>query len=161
MERKELTHSRLLEALDYNPETGIFTRSRGKRMVGSDHTNGYLQIRVDYNRYLAHRLAWFYVYGDWPVMDIDHVNRNRKDNRIANLRLATRKQNNANRPGVAKSGFKGVVQTKYGFRAAISIDNSFKSLGTHKTAEEAHAAYCRAAQELFGEYHCAIQENRK
>lgn len=160
MKRQDLTHSRLLEVINYNPETGLFTRSWGKRVVGSDHPNGYIQIRVDYTRYLAHRLAWFYVYGEWPPIDIDHINRDRRDNRISNLRIATRKQNNANRMGKARSGFKGVVETKYGFRAAISIDNRFKNLGTYKTVEEAHAAYCRAAKELFGEYYCALQEKR-
>lgn len=152
---KALTAEKLRTLLNYDPETGVFSRAHGKPNVGSPYPNGYIGIRVDYQRYLAHRLAWLHVYGEWPASEIDHINGDKTDNRICNLRLATRAENNANTRCRAKSGFKGVVLTKYGYRAAITINNRFKYLGLFKTPEEAHEAYCCAAREAFGDYHRA------
>lgn len=151
-----LTSERLQEKLSYNPLTGIFSRIEpGKSKVGTSHPNGYLQIRVDGKRYLAHRLAWLYMFGDWPSSELDHANGDRLDNRIENLRLATRSQNNGNRRSNARSGFKGVVLTKHGYRAGISLNEKFIYLGMYQTPEEAHAAYCEAARVAFGEFHRA------
>src|SRR5262245_33505102 len=111
-----LTAERLREVLDYDPSTGVFKSNGGRcgsrvgaTLVGTVRPDGYREIRIDWQRYLAHRLAWLHVHGSWPAGDIDHVNGNPSDNRIVNLRLATRTQNNANsrrRPNT--SGFKGV-----------------------------------------------------
>lgn len=95
-----LSHAALLEALSYDRETGVFrwerdsVRRRAGDVAGSKfHKRGYIMIRVGYDRFLAHRLAWFYVYGQWPVGEIDHINHDTSDNRLSNIRDVTRKEN--------------------------------------------------------------------
>lgn len=94
-----LTVEEVRRLLNYDPDTGVFTwlrptstRTRAGQKAGRIN-NGYVSIRIHGREYGAHRLAWFYVYGVWPENDIDHINRNRSDNRIVNLRAATRAQN--------------------------------------------------------------------
>lgn len=153
----ELTHARLLELVRYDPETGEFVRLGTRRRpnasgkTGSPSGSGYVALRVDRKRYLAHRLAWFYVHGVWPS-EIDHINLDKTDNRIANLRPANRALNNANSVPRAKSGFKGVVAIRRRWRAGITLDGAFHCLGFFGTPEEAHEAYKAAARKAFGEF---------
>src|SRR5436190_23425691 len=99
---KMLTQEKLKEVLDYDPETGLFTSrvSRGGRpasaRAGCVTTKGYIKLSLCQKRYYAHRLAWLYVYGEWPSKQIDHINCVTDDNRIANLREATSAQNITN-----------------------------------------------------------------
>lgn len=160
--KQNITHERLLKALDYNPETGVFTRKlsgRGYRIsdkiVGYVRKDLYVQICVDYKLYLGHRLAWFYMTGEWPPETVDHINGDKSDNAWANLRLASLTQNNFNvgKPKTNSSGYKGVSFGKDGrYRANISINNKTVYLGNFSTAEEAYACYCRKAVELHGEF---------
>lgn len=159
--RMPLTRERLLEVLEYNQETGVFVRristnnnSKVGDVAGSHDTQGRIQIRIDGKFYSAHRLAWFYVHGEWPPQQIDHINMVRDDNRIANLRLANNAQNKANaalRPD-NRSGFKGVTNKDGRYRARIRIEGRLHSLGYFATPEEAHEAYKRAARKAFGEF---------
>lgn len=105
-----ITQADLKSRLHYDPETGVFTRLRGIGKVGRVASNGYLQIMVIGERHMAHRLAWLYVYGEWPSTQLDHINQDRLDNRIENLRLATNKQNGENVRLFKhnKSGYRGV-----------------------------------------------------
>jgi hypothetical protein len=95
-----LTAERLREILGYDPETGLFTRLvrtgriRAGEVAGTAHSRGYRSIVIDGRVYLSHRLAWLYVHGEWPPEQIDHINRNRADNRLVNLRAAKQSQNN-------------------------------------------------------------------
>jgi hypothetical protein len=97
-----LSQSVVRETLSYSPETGEFVRLKSgwsKRVgmiAGTKDTYGYLQIKVNGRLYLAHRLAWIYMYGEWPEKGIDHRNGIRDDNRIANLRLADQAENSQN-----------------------------------------------------------------
>lgn len=81
----------------YDPFTGKITRNDRKNSSGSFDKDGYLIIKISSRQYKAHRLAWFLYYGEFPQMEIDHINRDRADNRIANLRLSTRNGNIQNR----------------------------------------------------------------
>jgi predicted NAD-dependent protein-ADP-ribosyltransferase YbiA (DUF1768 family) len=95
--------------LSYDPETGLFTRNfkwgskPAGSPVGSMSKYGYHQISVLGRTYTAQRLAWYMMYGEWPENDIDHINRIKTDNRIANLRILTRSENLKNREKWKKS----------------------------------------------------------
>src|SRR4030095_14944144 len=119
-------------------------------------TGGYIKLSVCNKRYYGHRLAWLYVFGQWPNDELDHINLVTSDNRIANLREATKAQNNSNCSvrSHSKSGKKGVdfVQSTGKWRAKISKNRRRIHLGTFNSPEEAHAAYCAAARIHFGEF---------
>lgn len=161
--KNDLAHERLKEVLSYDSQTGFFVwrkqlGPKGKvgKQAGTPHTRGYVHIMVDQKLYLAHRLAWFYVTGRWPADQIDHLDCNRSNNRFANLREATNSQNNQNRQKKSGSAskFKGVswhVRNRM-WESRIKIDGKQIRLGLYKTEEAAHAAYCKKADELFGNY---------
>lgn len=152
-----ITAQELRERLDYDPVSGVFrwkTSASNRIRVGSTagciNTIGYCQIYIGSKPYLAHRLAWLHVFGAWPDGVIDHINGNRSDNRICNLREATRAQNNANARVRSDntSGLKG-VSPLHG-RWAAQAGGVY--LGLFDTPEEAHAAYVAAAKERFGNF---------
>jgi HNH endonuclease/AP2 domain len=157
-----LTAERLRQLLDYDPETGIFRwriARQGVRVgaaAGSLNGRGYRQTQIDGQLYPAHRLAWLYVYGEWPTIDIDHINGIQGDNRLANLRLATKSQNRANarRHKNNTSGYEGVYLDRRNgrFLAQIGFNGHRKYLGLFDTPELAHQAYCAAAQKYHGEF---------
>ena len=156
----ELTAARLRELLNYDPETGIFywREKRRPRIKAGDRAGtfgviGYRQIIIEGGHYTEHRLAWLYVHGEWPS-EIDHKNGVRDDNRIANLRIATRSQNVQNIAGFStnRSGFKGVGRHNGRWRARIAVGCRSIWLGHFKTAEDAYAAYCEAAHKYHGEF---------
>ena len=150
------------ELLQYNHDTGIFIWAAPHRKVrigdiaGTITTNGYRVITIDRIRYRAHRLARFYMTGEWPENDIDHINRDRDDNRFANLRLATRSENHANR-GMRidnTSGLKGVHWHKQRQKWTAHIKHNGKTvyLGLFESKDEAYKAYCDAANAHFGTF---------
>lgn len=158
-----LTPEDLRRLLAYDADTGAFTwlvalsrRIRPGRKAGSLNGNGYVQIRVFGRIYAAHRLAWLYVHGEWPPEQIDHMNGDRADNRIANLRPATATQNHANmrRPRDNTSGSKGVYWDKANSKwvANVRIGGKTKYLGRFDRIEDAAAAYKNAAHKYFGEF---------
>ena len=156
-----ITAEELREQLDYDPETGVFTRrvTMSNRIkigdvAGSLSDEGYLKFRVNNKRYFAHRLAWLYVHGVWPCAQIDHINGDRDDNRIANLREATCVENSRNskkRRG-GRCRLKGVYIQKHRFGAQIRVQGKNIYLGYYDTEEEAHAAYVAAAEKEFGAF---------
>jgi hypothetical protein len=99
----DLTQARLRELINYDPDTGIFrwqnhdARRRPKDSVAGKRSGRYSQITIGYRRYQAHRLAFLYMTGKWPPDVVDHINGDGFDNRFANLRLATKSQNQQNR----------------------------------------------------------------
>lgn len=128
-----LPQNRLKEMLIYYPETGIFIwneRRRGRKfgqIAGNlNKVSGYVCIVIDGNNYLAHRLAWLYVHGDFPSGEqsfIDHINGKKGDNRIVNLRKASHKENHRNKPITSNnsSGITGVTREKRVVRDGVKI----------------------------------------
>src|SRR5262245_21464631 len=139
--------------IDYDPLTGSFTRKFGKGGNGGKDVRGYIRLYVGGKRYYGHWLAWWFVHGEWPKRALDHINGNMADNRIANLRLATKQQNAANSKK-KRTGLKGAHWHKGAKKwvAQIRCHPKFYYLGLFETEAEAHAAYCRAAAELHGEF---------
>lgn len=156
---ESISQVRLKEVLDYNPETGEFTwRVRLSNViqigdVAGCELNGYIVIRVDRRLYKASRLAWFYIYGYWPI-EIDHKNRITADDSINNLREATSQQNKGNRSVRfdSRTQVKGVYKHYNKYVATIRINGKSIYLGLFWTIEEASEAYNKAAKEHFGEF---------
>ncbi len=155
-----LSQARLKELFNYDPETGFFTNigRRGETCAGHLNTTGYRQIRIDGKLFCAHRLVWLYVHGAFPTEYLDHINRNKDDNRICNLREANRSQNNRNgsRRRNNKTGVPGVclASDRYlgNYRAFIRIDGKQKDLGIFETLAEAAAVRKAAELKYFGEF---------
>lgn len=158
-----ISHKELLRLLSYSGETGIFIwlqdRNFGQFQAGSRaghrcNSLNYRAVKIFGRTYKEHRLAWFYIHGEWPPEMVDHVDGDPTNNKIANLRLATRKQNAANRKVDRKHsvGLKGVSRSGNRFYAKIYFEEKLRALGGYATAEEAHAAYCMAAKKLRGEF---------
>jgi len=158
MATTDLTQSALLEYLSYDPESGFFkfVKKHRKEFPGNADKNGYLVIRIGNCTYFMHRLAWLYMYGEHPADCLDHRNRVKHDNRILNLREATRSQNNKNTSLVARnqSGYKGVsIRKDTGkWRAQCRVNGKNFALGDYKTAEDAYKVYVKFAQEKHGEF---------
>ena len=157
VEPSTLTAERLRELFHYDPLTGVFTRlvstasnARAGDVAGTLMQIGYLLIGIQGKSYLAHRLAWLFVHGEWPKDQIDHINRDRTDNRICNLREATIKQNQRNLSKSCNntSGVPGVHwrSDRAKWWALIESDGQKHYLGMFNTKEEAIAA--RKAGEL-------------
>lgn len=141
-----LTPDRVSELLSYNPETGTFCKLSSGKNVGCKNKDGYVLITIDGRLYRAHRVAWLLVHGEWPQGVLDHINRDRADNRIYNLRDSTRSENTQNSTVVrAACGLRGVSRNGKRWRSAIALDGVDYYLGTFDTPEEAHAAYLAAA----------------
>jgi hypothetical protein len=162
--RRCLTHDRLLEVLSYDPETGKFhwlkrISIRIKKVgseAGSVTPSGYLEIGIDGENYQIHRLAWFYMTGEWPKLQVDHKDTNRQNNKWDNLREATHGQNvqNSGPRKNNKSGLKGVSFDKSvgRWQARIMSERKLYLLGHFDTPEEAHAAYSEKARALHGAF---------
>jgi hypothetical protein len=169
----EITAKMARSLLDYNEETGVLVwkprpqsafktyrafrvwnaRFAGKA-AGSQMKSGYILIGIKEHKLYAHRIAFLIHHGKWPAREIDHINGIRNDNRIVNLRASTTSQNQANRScSQGAIPFKGVYRHRGGkYMAQIRHNYAYYYLGYHDTPEEAHAAYTKKANELFGPF---------
>lgn len=144
--------------LSYDPDTGQFTwlakataRIKVGSIAGSLRTDGYRSITLLGTHYWEHRLAWFFVYGEWPTMHLDHINGTRDDNRIVNLREVTRSENAQNKRRARRdnsTGVLGVTIDYKKYRAQIRVDGKSTHLGSFDTAEEASDAYLEAKRRM-------------
>lgn len=159
-----LTCEEVRELLTYHEDSGLFywnhrprkwfdsdrlwkawnTRHSGN-LAGSKTANGYWGLKINHRSFQAHRVAWLYVYGDWPNNEIDHINQIKTDNRIRNLRDVSNSENAKNK-GSMKSNSSGVSGVdfvdwkKYGkprWRARISADGRSRHIGYFDSKEEA------------------------
>lgn len=156
-------HETLKATVTYDPDTGFFAwrhdigrRFKAGARCGHRHSNGYIIIRLRRRGYTAARLAWMYVNGTWPAGEVDHINGDKSDNRISNLRVATRLQNEANKL-VGKrttTGHRGVGRSacRKKWLARIRIKSKLVHLGTFDTLEAASNAYKDACERVHGEY---------
>jgi hypothetical protein len=154
----------LEDVLRYEPGTGKFfwLVARPRKTKAGDpagHLNkaSYIEIRYNHITYQAHRIAWYLHTGKDPCpLDIDHINGDRADNRISNLRLATPAQNAKNQPKKqgTTSTYKGVSWYKRHrkWQAQIRVDGQSIYLGYYNNELDAHLAYCAAAARLHGEF---------
>lgn len=148
--------------MNYDASTGVFSWSKpgmGRtvgKLIGVNRKPGrdnYLILRVDGGLYYAHRLAWFYVHGEWPNGYVDHIDSNKLNNAISNLRVATSAQNAARRKTTRLIGpSRGVFPHGAGFVARLHHAGKRHYLGYFVTAEAARSAYEAKAKEIHGEF---------
>ena len=165
--KETLDWNTLVSILDYNVNTGVFTnkitrsnRAKIGEVAGntdSANPSKYSDIWLEGKHYAAHRLAWFYCFKEWPTHYLDHIDGNKSNNALDNLREAT---NNENKYNIKirkdnSAGYKGVsLDRRCGrYRAYITFNKKQKSLGYYNTAEEASEAYKKAAKELHGTFY--------
>lgn len=155
-----ITQQELHELTIYDEALGLFFVRRPTcfkkklfDLLGSvESRHGYIRIKLNNKPYKAHRLAWLYVHGHWPD-EIDHINGDRADNRIANLKACTRAENQQNRSNLSKnnrSGYLGVTfsEKERKWIAQIMINKKRKRIGAFVSAEDAHKAYTETKNTL-------------
>lgn len=157
-------HDALLSLLDFDRDTGVFTwkitrggSAKSGTIAGAKDKNGYINIRVLRKLYKAHRLAWFYVHGKWPSQDLDHVDRDKTNNAMANLREASSAQNVANSLVRidCKANLKGVRLAngcKNVWVARITENGKRRTIGRYNSPSIAYEAYCEAARAHFKQF---------
>jgi len=167
-----LTQELLKEFLDYNQETGVFvwkerdvsyfklewhqkkwnTRYAGK-VAGCTKPDGYKYVAIFKHLYYAHRLAWLYVYGEWPKNDVDHIDGNPSNNKISNLRDISRSLNGQNQRKAQKRSKSGLLGACWCPRDEVWVSQIFANgkrhfLGNFQDKYSAHEAYVQAKRRL-------------
>lgn len=157
-----LTQKELKKVLHYDQKTGIFIRlipSGGaikNSIAGTKHNGRYTRIQIDGNRYLAHRLAWLYTYGYFPENQLDHIDRNKRNNKISNLREVSHQCNNRNcgNPKHNTSSVRGIYWSKSNNKWYTQIKINYKIiyLGYHESFPEAvcHRLAAEQAEDWAG-----------
>ena len=141
-------YEKFKEIYSYNPDSGLFTRikdgGRADRRIGQvvgslDSSVGYIRIGITGKVCLAHRLAWYFTYGYYPTKYIDHINRDKTDNRICNLREVEASTNAKNMPLRVdnKFGTPGITFVRNRYWTRIQDKGTSITLGRFKTLEEA------------------------
>jgi hypothetical protein len=158
-----LTQQELKHWLWYDKESGLFRWRHGRGMclkpwtlAGTVTRQGYIEIHLGGRIYKAHRLAWLYMTGEQPSKEVDHINRDKSDNRWVNLRLATREENqwNASLRSDSTCGVSGVTFHKASgkWKTQCRANGKRHFLGAYKTKEEAAEAVLRFRAEHHGEF---------
>jgi hypothetical protein len=151
-----ITYQYVRSILSYNQRTGIFKWKINRRtanrwdVAGWKELSGYWSICINNKAYLAHRLAWLYMTGEWPSNDIDHINGIKDDNRWRNLRQVTKSVNLQNQYSSQKGSavpYLGVSIHGSKYRARIQLNNKHIILGSFSTPEEAHQEYLKAKRQ--------------
>jgi hypothetical protein len=156
-----LSASDLKSLISYDPGTGLFTRLNG-RPAGTRHHRGYIRIKVLSQTYSAHRLAWLWAYGKWPEGEIDHIDRDPSNNRVSNLRIATRSQNCANRNltwGKINPPGTYFERARNRWVATIKVNGRRVRIGAYADKTAASKAYVEASLKYFGEFSEGLKSN--
>lgn len=160
MDAKIISQEELRKQVHYDPETGEIRRivkvinstNIGEVVVGNVSHYGYLRINILGKRYLQHRIAWLYMYGEYPDGDMDHINQVKTDNRICNLRKVTRSQNmqNTGKPKNNTSGTRGIWWRKDTKKWAVELcrDKKKFSVGCFDDINEAKVALSDAIKTI-------------
>ena len=120
----------------------IGKRIKAGMISGHVDDKGYRRLRVKGKRYYVHRVIWEMHYGEIPEgMEIDHINHNRLDNRIENLRLVTKEENQRNKSKYNnnKSGYPGIdwIELKKSWRVRINTGGHYRTIGLFNEIGEA------------------------
>lgn len=151
-----ITQERLKQLLHYDPDTGVFVSNFKRRQVGSLTEKNYVRLNLDKRLYMAHRMAWLYMTGEFPKREIDHIDGDRSNNKWVNLRLATRKQNmeNIGLFCTNTSGYRGVIwyrrNNKWG---ATVFHNGKRHFGGLFDSREQAATAARALRDSLFTHH--------
>jgi hypothetical protein len=154
----KLTAEIARERWDYDPKTGVLrwkiklSNVKVGDVTGYESNGGYLQVGWDGKIYLAHRIIWLIVHGEWPPEQLDHINGDRTDNRLVNLRCVSNRQNSLNKERHRKGNLQGAYRLnrnlKSPWKAIIQIDGERKHLGYFPTEQQAHEAYLAALNNI-------------
>lgn len=147
-----LNACQLREVLHYEPSTGVFTWATSSggvqigTVAGNTNSNGYMVIGIGGQKYRQHRLVWLYVYGEWPALTIDHIDGDRTNNRIGNLRCIPQEINMQNRRTASKANASGVLgvywsERKGGYMASVTTGGKKKRRGPYRSIDRARTAY--------------------
>ena len=157
-----VTQESLKDIFSYNPDDGLFTRAKKTSasvfigdIASCVNCNGYMVIRIEGVNYQAHRLAWLYMYGEWPDGQIDHINHDRTDNRLINLRTVSQQENTKNRSISSnnKSGITGVCWSKRWSNWRVQISNKKKNIALGHFSDKFEAVCARKSAENKYGYH--------
>lgn len=159
MAAKDLTAARLRELLDYDPANGQLRwrvnrkRAQAGAIAGTARQDGYRYIGIDGSHYSAHRLAWLHIHGSWPRNQIDHMDGDRANNRLANLRDVERDINAQNQRSARSRSSSGVLgchqpSGSAKWAAQIKVAGKISHLGMFDSLELARQAYVAAKRKL-------------
>jgi len=156
MARDKLNQDQLKDLLEYDSRTGIFrwrvsaSPQAISGVIAGWLDNGYRRIMIGGKAYRSARLAWLYETGSWPKGCVDHIDRNRANDRFANLRDVSHRANIQNWPRKNKAGFRGIYKRGKKYVAQIGVAGGVCHLGTYKTAYQAHQIYKQVAVLIHG-----------
>jgi len=146
--------SEFLKHFIYNPDTGELTWRIDKRpaksgdYAGTVNHDGYRKVMLFKKYYSVHRVAWAMTYGDWPIGEVDHIDGDRLNNRLENLRDTTHRGNSQNRQAHRKGHLVGTTRVKHGWQSSITINYKRMHLGIFASEQEAHSAYLKAQEAI-------------
>jgi hypothetical protein len=161
LEKNKITKEQVEKLYYYDENSGnLIWRVNSKRNKkagdvagGFCPSSGYMVIKINGNMYYNHRIIWLLVYGEFPKQFIDHIDMNRGNNRLNNLRLATNQQNQP-KPKNNTSGYKGIYKTPSNkWRVRIFINDVQKDFGSHSNIEDAINIRNKIFKEIHGEYY--------